>query len=157
MTVKIIQKPSFQAIGIKWVGTFEQADAGEIRPVMETMKKRAAEIQHKRNEHTILGISYHVSETGFTYYVTFEVEKVEGIPEGMEHVSVPEMSYASCYHELNENVEQAYRDMYAWLDEQGYEPNKDGIEHLEEYPIDLDLQHDKPPYFQINIPIIPKS
>lgn len=156
MAVKVIQKPAFQAVGMKWEGTFEQANAGEIRHVMKRMQKRAGEIKHKRNEETLLGISFDVGPDGFTYYVAFEVERVEEIPQGMEHVQVPAMTYASCSHDQGEQVEQSYRNIYRWLEEQGYEPNRDGVEHLEAYPIEQDPLHDKP-YFQINIPIKPKA
>ncbi|PAK49433.1 GyrI-like domain-containing protein [Paenibacillus sp. 7541] len=151
----ITTKPAFQAVGIKWEGTYAEAGAGGIRAIHEQLQERLAEIPYAIHKDTMLGLSYHAhpGAEGFTHYATVEVEKVGDIPEGMVAIAVPELTYATCHHAKQQNIQQSYTNVYNWIREQGYqEKAPDGLTHLEQYPMEQD-PYDDQPEFVIMIPV----
>ncbi|BBI36489.1 GyrI-like domain-containing protein [Cohnella abietis] len=148
----LIEKESFNAIGLKWVGTFAEAGAGGIRVVQAEMLNRLKEISHIIHPKTLLGLSYHITEGGFTHFAAVEVEQVENIPEGMTAITVPKLIYASCEHKGDQNIDASYKDIYNWIEGRGFELSKGDLTHLEEYPLHQD-PYTKDPEFVIMIPI----
>jgi predicted transcriptional regulator YdeE len=152
---KIITKPQFQAIGLVWEGTFAEAGAGGIRNIISQMHERLREIQHVVNPDILLGLSYHITPGGFTHYSVVEVEHTEHIPEGMKALTVPTLTYAKCEHARGQNVDQSYKNIFDWIEHQGYDLYKEDMTHFEEYPMQQD-PYDKDPEFRIMIPIVVK-
>lgn len=91
----LVTKESFQAVGLKWSGTFAEAGAGGIRLVQAELKGRINEIKHVVNPHILLGLSCHITEDAFTHYSAVEVEHVEDIPDGMVSISPPTLPMRS--------------------------------------------------------------
>lgn len=151
MNVEIIKKKAFQGIGLKWIGTFEQAAKGEIKQLHQDFKLRLKQMKNILNAETILGISYHIDEKSFMYHYLVEVESFSDLGEGMERVSIPENTYASVNYN-GYNVQDEYVKLYKWIEENGYELNQGEINSLELFPIDYDPFKD-PPHLSILIPI----
>lgn len=151
--VTIVEKPAVQTVGMKWEGTFAEAGAGGIRQVIQQMHERRQEIQHVSDPDTLLGLSYHVTEEGFTHYSVLPVSAVHEIPEGMVSISVPALSYARLEHRKGQNIDRSYERIFAWIEEQGYKKAPGDLTHCEEYPIDQD-PYSEDPEFNILIPIL---
>lgn len=152
MEMKILNKEAFKAIGAKWVGTFEQAARGEIKSFHKEFLERRNEIKGAVNPENILGLSYHINENGFTYYLALEVEGTTAKPEEMELINVPAYSYASTEYK-GTAVHEAYTGLYTWIKENGYSLKESDLEHLEEYPGSFDPLTDAPE-LKIHIPIM---
>jgi predicted transcriptional regulator YdeE len=150
----IVNIPAFQAIGLKWQGTFEQAAAGEIKELMKDFQSRSHEIKEKTHSDLLLGLSYFDYPDGFTLYSAFQVEQTAFIPIGMHSIAVPELTYAVCRHHKGDNINETYRQLFAWIDQQGYLHHKESIAHYEEYPAFQD-PFDPEPEFSILLPISP--
>ncbi|WLD93065.1 GyrI-like domain-containing protein [Alkalihalobacillus sp. AL-G] len=154
----IVSEKGFQAVGLKWEGTFAEAAAGHIRKVHEEMHRRLKEIQHVVDPDTLQGLSYHASPdgTGFTHYAVVKVESVAEVPEGMVSITVPDLMYAQCEHYKGQSIDQSYNNIYAWIANQGYEHNNvDDLTHFEKYPMKQD-PYDESPEFSILIPVVKK-
>ncbi len=153
--VKVVSQKGFQAVGLKWEGTFEEAFGGAIRKIQDEMHQRLAEIPHVVDSEVLLGLSYHASlgGTGFTHYAAVEVDKVEDLPDGMVAVSVPELTYAQTEHNKGQSVKHSYDNIYVWIRSEGYqEDNTDGLTHYERYPMSQN-PYDENPEFTIRIPV----
>lgn len=149
----IVRRDSFLAIGLKWEGTFAEAGAGGIRVVHKEMQERLHEIKHVIHPETLLGLSYHFRPGGFTHYAVVQVENVDDIPEGMVSISVPTLTYAKCQHIKGQNIDASYQNMFAWIEQQGYQLDKQDVTHFEEYPMAQD-PYSNDPEFSIMIPIV---
>ncbi|NKE06538.1 MULTISPECIES: GyrI-like domain-containing protein [Mesobacillus] len=152
MEAKLVKKEAFMAIGVKWIGTFEQAAKGEIKGFHKEFLKRRNEIEYAVNPENILGLSYHINKTGFTYYLALEVEDTTAMPEEMELITVPAYAFASTEYK-GTAVHEAYTGLYAWIKQNGYSLKQGEVEHLEEYPGSFDPLTDEPELI-INIPVI---
>lgn len=151
---QVVTREGFQAIGLKWEGTYEQAGAGKIKVIHEKMKKRVQEIPHTINPDILLAVSYHATPDakGFTHYAAIEVSKVDEIPEGMESISIPTLQYATCEHRRGQDVSQSYTNMYNWMAEKGLKPYSGEFTHLEVCLMDRD-DFTRNPEFTIMIPL----
>ncbi|MBB3072823.1 putative transcriptional regulator YdeE [Paenibacillus baekrokdamisoli] len=148
----IVTIESFHAVGLKWEGTFAEAGAGGIRVIQTELKNRLQEIQNVVHPDTLLGLSYHVQEGRFTHYAVVEVKRIEHMPEGMTSIVVPTLTYAKCEHKRGQNVDASYQNIYAWIENQGYQLHKGDVTHFEEYPMNHD-PYIKDPEFTIMMPI----
>src|SRR6185437_8153907 len=112
--VFVTTKEAFQAVGLKWEGTFAEAGAGQIRLVHADMQKRLGEIPYVLNKETLLGLSYHATPNGdgFTHYAVVEVEKTASIPSGMMNIEIPTLTYATTQHYREQSIEQSYSNVY---------------------------------------------
>ncbi|RKL66269.1 AraC family transcriptional regulator [Salipaludibacillus neizhouensis] len=155
-TITVVSKEAFQAVGLKWEGTFEEAAAGGIRHVQEEMHRRLKEISHIVDSKTLLGLSYdaNLGELGFTHYAVVEVKGAENIPAEMVSVTVPSLSYATSEHQKDQNIEYSYQNLYKWIKDQGLKTNNDThLTHLEKYPLSQD-PYTLDPAFTMMIPIV---
>ena len=135
-------KKAFEAVGLKWEGTFAEAGEGSIHAVQRKLQDRIKEIPYVLNTEIMLGLSYHADPKAerFIHYAVVEVERTEEIPNGMVTVSVPTLSYATCKHVKNQKVDQSYKNIYSWIKKQGYQKiHVDGLTHFEQYPMQQDL------------------
>ncbi|UYZ23750.1 GyrI-like domain-containing protein [Mesobacillus jeotgali] len=151
MEAKVVNKEAFKAIGVKWVGTFEQAAKGEIKVFHKNFLNSKKQINNAVNPENILGLSYHITDNGFTYYLALEVEEGTTTPEGMEFISVPACTFATTEYK-GATVHEAYTALYTWIKQNGYNLSQSDLEHLEEYPGSFDPVIDVPE-LKINIPI----
>ena len=151
MEAKVENKEAFKAIGVKWVGTFEQAAKGEIKVFHKNFLNSKKQINNAVNPENIIGLSYHITENGFTYYLALEVEEGTAIPEGMEFISVTACTFATTEYK-GAAVHEAYTALYTWIKQNGYNLRQSDLEHLEEYPGSFDPVTDVPE-LKINIPI----
>lgn len=153
--ISLITKDSFQAIGIKWEGTFADASAGGIRAVQQIMKDRLHEINDILHPETLLGLSYHAFPGGetFVHYAVVEVKSALDIPNGMEIISVPGLTYAACKHHKGWSIKESYNNIYRWIQLHQYQQdNSGGLTHFEKYPMAQD-PYDRDPEFEIMIPV----
>ncbi|MBT2660050.1 GyrI-like domain-containing protein [Bacillus sp. ISL-45] len=151
MEAKVVKKEAFKAIGVKWVGTFEQAAKGEIKVFHKKFLNSKNQIKYAVNPENIIGLSYDNTENGFTYYLALEVEEGTAIPEGMEIISVPACTYATTEYK-GAAVSEAYTGLYTWIKQNEYTLRQSDLEHLEEYPGSFDPVTDVPE-LKIHIPI----
>ncbi|MCR8642700.1 GyrI-like domain-containing protein [Paenibacillus sp. N1-5-1-14] len=142
----LVTKEAFQAIGLKWEGTFAEASAGGIRAVQTEFKKRLGEIKHVLHPESLLGLSYHITEGGFTHYVSVEVDRIEDVPEDMHSISVPTMTYAKCEHKKGQQIDMSYNNIYAWIENQGYQVLQGDTFHFEIYPMANDPYSNDPEF-----------
>lgn len=152
--VLIVSKNGFQAVGLKWEGTFEEAWAGEIRNVHAEMQQRLQEIAHVTNPEILLGLSYQAKpgRKGFIHYAVVEVEQVAETPTNMINISVPPLTYAQCNHRKGQRIDRSYQHIYAWIERQGYTEADSDLTHVELYPMNQDPYTDEPE-FTIMIPV----
>ncbi|RNB92412.1 AraC family transcriptional regulator [Brevibacillus fluminis] len=153
---RLENKPSFTVAGIKWEGTFEEAAAGGIRDVMQQVKKQAQVVTGGNEPDIHLGLSYHREPGRFIHLSAIQIEDGGQLPEGWETVTVEPTTYAVVAHQKGDDIEQSYRTLYAWIEEQGYVRSTDGLTHLEEYPFGQD-PYDNQPAFTILIPVQEKK
>ncbi|CAM3727041.1 GyrI-like domain-containing protein [Mesobacillus thioparans] len=152
MGAQMVYKEAFKAVGVKWVGTFEQAARGEIKNFHHEFLKRKNEVKHAVDAENIIGLSYHITEKGFTYYLALEVEDTQSIPDGMELITVSAHTFASLGYK-GSAVHEAYTSLYTWVKQNGYTLKHGDLEHLEEYPGSFDPLTDVPE-LKIHIPIM---
>ncbi|WP_042144147.1 GyrI-like domain-containing protein [Paucisalibacillus sp. EB02] len=153
MEISIKKRDAFKAIGVRWQGTFQQAQAGEIKELMQQFRMRLDNLPETINKEFILGVSYDINETGFTYYLCCEVKGQYSLPEDMVEINVPELTYASYYHKPEENISETYTAVYKWIKEEGYRlDDQINLQHLEIYPSDYHPINDAP-RLTINIPV----
>ncbi|MCF6410767.1 GyrI-like domain-containing protein [Pseudalkalibacillus salsuginis] len=154
-SVTLVTEESFQAVGLKWEGTFDVAFAGEIRDVQKKMHDRLNEIQFVENPDVLLGLSYHATQnaSSFTHYSVVKASQVEDVPSGMVMISVPELTYAKCEHAKGQSIKQSYNNIYDWIKAEGYKENRVGdLTHFEKYQM-AQNPYDQDPEFTIMIPI----
>ncbi|GAB6926715.1 hypothetical protein JCM10914A_06980 [Paenibacillus sp. JCM 10914] len=151
----VTSKAAFQAVGLKWEGTYAEAGAGGIRAVHRALQERLTEIPHAIHTDTLLGLSYHAfpGGDGFTHYAVVEVERIDDVPTGMVTLSVPTLRYAVCSHRKEQSIDQSYNNIYAWINDQGYSAySPDHLTHFEKYPMSQDPYSDHPEFI-IMIPV----
>ncbi len=67
------------------------------------------------------------------YWVCVEVKEFEGIPDGMETLTIPPQLYAiTRYTGENHRIMNAYEELHKWIDEHDYTRLKDKW-HIEKY------------------------
>jgi predicted transcriptional regulator YdeE len=153
MEIGIKKREAFKAVGVRWQGTFQQAQAGEIKDIMQQFRTRLPELPNTINKESILGVSYDIDDKGFTYYLCCEVIGENTLLEDMVEVNVPALTYASYQHKPEENVSESYTAVYNWIKESGYQlDDQVNLEHLEIYPSDYHPINDRP-RLTINIPV----
>ncbi|AWB46434.1 AraC family transcriptional regulator [Paenibacillus sp. CAA11] len=148
-----VHRESLHVIGMKWQGSFAEAGAGGIREVQQQFKQRLQEISNLVNPDALLGLSYDMTEQGFTHLTAVEVKELGEIPEGMVSLTVPAADYARCKHAKGQDIDASYQNLYAWIEQQGYRPQGEGLTHYEEYPMSQDT-YDPQPEFTILIPMV---
>lgn len=148
----VVTKDAFSAVGLKWTGTFAEAGAGGIRVVQTNMQNRLQEIKHVLNPDTLLGLSIHNFEGGFTHYAVVEVGEINDVPDGMTTITVPSLTYAKCEHQRGQSIELSYNNIFAWIEKQDYELHKDDITHFEKYSMIHD-PYSTDPEFVIMVPV----
>jgi AraC family transcriptional regulator len=149
MEPKIVSRPAFTVVGVKYHGKNEN---NEIPQMWQALGPRFGEIQHISEAHTAYGISANMDQrTGeFDYIAGFRVSSTESIPEGMVHWEVPGGTYAvftTTLPGLGTTFRHAY---HTWLPQSGYQPT--GGPDYEVYDEQFDPQNPESE-FDVYIPI----
>ncbi|GAA0136341.1 hypothetical protein YSY43_31820 [Paenibacillus sp. YSY-4.3] len=155
----IVTKQAFSAIGLHWEGTFAEAGDGGIRVIHQELQRRRGEIRGIVDLGNFYGLSYHAypGGTGFAHCAVFEVADAdEQVPEGMVKVHVPAMKYAKCEHRAEQNIDESYNSIYAWIEQQGLKALPQEGKELTHFEIFPSEQHpySTTPEFTIMIPVL---
>jgi AraC family transcriptional regulator len=149
MEPKIVSRPAFRVVGLKYRGKNEN---NEIPRLWQAIGPRVREIKNIADDHVAYGISANMDEsTGeFDYVAAFEVSTSEDIPEGMVCFEVPGGKYAvfsTTLPKIGETFHSAY---HSWLPESGYQAA--GGPEFELYDERFDVQ-DSSSEFDLYIPV----
>lgn len=120
MEPKIVSRPAFTVVGVKYRGKNENK---EIPQLWEKFMPRMDEVKHKENPHVCYGVMDNFDKkTGdFDYLAGFEVKSTEDIPEGMVSWKVPEQTYAVFACTL-QSIMDAFRHIYKrWFPQSSYQ------------------------------------
>lgn len=149
MSIKIVEKPEFTVVGLKYRGKNEQ---GEIPRLWQDLGPRTGEIENMVSATAAYGISANMDrETGeFDYVAGYEVSSAEKVPEGMVAFPVPGGKYAvfaTTLPKIGETFDKAY---HTWLPQAGRQPR--GGPEFELYDERFDPQ-DPDSEFDLYIPV----
>jgi AraC family transcriptional regulator len=120
MEPKIISRPAFTVVGLKYHGKNEN---NEIPHMWGEFAPRVSEIRHMVSPHVAYGISDNMDDDSgeFDYVAGFEVGSVAEIPGGMVSWDVPENIYAVFACTLP-TLHKTFHHVYeTWLPNFGYQ------------------------------------
>jgi hypothetical protein len=144
----LVERPVHRLTGRFWSGTFEEAAAGALHPLIEEMKSLSAATSDLWKS-PIVGLTWNDRPDGFRYFVGIETEDAS---EGFDRLDVPEMRCASLWHGPEAGtVVDSYGRMMRGLKEAGIERDQSFCDQREEYPVDIDLS--KPPALRLMLPV----
>ena len=119
MEPKIVTKPAFTVVGMKYRGENKN---NEIAQIWQEFIPRMKEIKHTSNDEVSYGVCSDLEDIDvFEYVAGMEVDSAAEIPEGMVSWGVPEQKYAvfACtLATLHAAYEHAFQ---AWLPQSGYQ------------------------------------
>jgi len=119
MEPKIVTKPAFTVVGVKYRGDNKN---NEIKHMWDEFGPRMGEIKHVVGPEVCYGVCANGDEETheFDYFAGFEVDSTADIPEGMVSFEVPEATYAvfaTTLPDIGKTFEHAY---HTWLPQSGY-------------------------------------
>ncbi len=149
MQPKIVDRPGFTVVGLKYRGKNEN---NEIPQLWQVLMPRVGDIKNMVDDHVAYGISANVDESSgeFDYIAGFAVSTIEDVPEDMVSFEVPGSKYAvfpTTLPKIGETFKNAY---HTWLPEGGYQPT--GGPEFEAYDERFDPQ-DPGSLFDLYIPV----
>lgn len=148
----VVERPAETLRGLTWEGTYAEAAAGAIHPLIEEMKSRIAGEGDVWNS-AIIGISWNDRADGFRYFVG-TATKDDVLPPGLHFLSLPAMRFASAWHGPDDgDVVQHYGRMFDWIEAEVQRHDVSVMHQREEYPSDTDLA--APPVLRLMLPIAP--
>ena len=119
MEPKIVTKPAFTVVGMKYRGENKN---NEIAQIWQEFIPRMKEIKHTSNDEVSYGVCSDLEDIDvFEYVAGMEVDSAAEIPEGMVSWGVPEQKYAvfACtLATLHAAYEHAFQ---TWLPQSGYQ------------------------------------
>lgn len=137
--------------GLVWEGTYAEAAAGAIHPLIEDMKAVAAD-EGDPWSRMIIGISWNDRADGFRYFVGIETAEDVAPTAGYRLLSLPAMRFASVWHGPDDgDVVGHYGRMIDWIEIEGQSRDVSVLHHREEYPADIDLAG--PPVLRLMLPL----
>lgn len=154
MSDKIIEMDGFSCVGVKWQGTYEQAEKGELKTLQEEFKRRISQGKGEGSLASVYGLARGNDGKGFIYYYLAKKEEDAQVPEGMVEVEIPSGLYA--YADADGNVKEVYTELYKWIEENGYEAGRKEVSSLEVYPFDYDALSELP-RLKVYIPVREKQ
>lgn len=149
MEPKIVRKPAFTVVGVKYHGKNEN---NEIKELWNEFGPRMAEVKQVINPDVCFGVCGNMDEQTqeFDYVAGFQVESTANMPEGLISFEVPEATYAAfstTLPDIGRTFEHAF---HTWLPQSRYQAA--GGPELEVYGEEFD-PHDPASLFDILIPI----
>ena len=149
MEPKIVSRPAFTVVGMKYRGKNEQ---NEIPQLWSQFGPRMGEIKHKVDRDIAYGVMGNLDESSgeFDYVAAIEVENADDLPNGMVSWGVPEQTYAVFTCTLP-TIRETFQHVYeTWLPQSAYQRGMD-VE-FELYDADFDPE-DPSSEMTIYIPI----
>ncbi|RXZ80170.1 AraC family transcriptional regulator [Paenibacillaceae bacterium] len=138
----VVNKPALNLVGLHVSGPYSTFPDEAIRLQGEFLARK-----HELNgniKSTALICPYFGNEVFATYWVCYEADHLEEIPEGMVQITIPEHKYAmvAC---TNKRIGEGYEQIFAWMNEMKLEKhdNAPAIEvfyvdgHLEEVQVEM--------------------
>jgi predicted transcriptional regulator YdeE len=149
MQPKIVDRPGFTVVGLKYHGKNEH---NEIPQLWQALMPRVGEIKNMFDDHVAYGISANMDKSSgeFDYIAGFEVSSIKHVPEDMVSFEVPRTKYAvfsTTLPKIGETFDKAH---HTWLPESGYQPT--GGPEFEAYDERFDPQ-DPESLFDLYIPV----
>jgi len=119
MEPKIVSRPAFTVVGLKYRGKNEN---NEIPQMWSEFMPRVHEIKHMVEPHVAYGVCGNMDEDSgeFDYVAGFEVDSAADVPKGMVSWDIPAQTYAvfTCtLPTLGQTFQYAYK---TWLPQSGY-------------------------------------
>ncbi|MEO3385809.1 GyrI-like domain-containing protein [Mesorhizobium sp. CAU 1741] len=149
--IAITERPAHRLGGLWWRGSFEDAAASALHPLIETVKDFSA-ARDTVWKSPIVGLSRNQSKDGFDYFVGIAVEESDALPSGFQRLNVPETTFASSWHGREDgDVVSHYGAMLEWLKLQGHSVDASFCSQREEYPHDVDLT--QAPTLRLMLPV----
>ena len=110
MGLKIVSKPKFTVVGIKYHGKNEH---NEIPQLWQHFGPRMGEVQHPANSATAYGLmgNYDPATGEFDYLAGMEAENTADLPTGMTRWDVPAQSYL-VFATPFAKIREAYTNIY---------------------------------------------
>lgn len=147
----IVKRPAQSLCGVMWEGSYAEAAAGAIHPLIGEMKAAAAGEEDPWSR-MIIGISWSDRPDGFRYFVGIEATEDEAQMAEHRHLSLPPMRFASVWHGPDDgDVVGHYGRMIEWIEAEGEHRDVSVLHHREEYPADIDLAG--PPILRLMLPL----
>lgn len=135
----IAERPAQRLRGVAWEGSYAEAAAGAIHPLIEQMKAVVAGGKDPWFD-AIVGISWNDRPDGFRYFVGIQEEKDQVRIAQHGPLSLPPMRYASVWHSPDDgDVISHYGRMIEWIETEGECRDISVLHHREEYPADIDV------------------
>ncbi len=120
MEPKIIEKPAFTVVGLKYHGKNQHDEIGQL---WQQLMPRAAEIKHRVEFNAAYGVCSAIKEEdgAFDYIAGYAVSEATDLPEGMGSQAIPAQTYAvfpCTLHTIKETYTYAFE---TWLPQSGRE------------------------------------
>jgi len=131
MEPKIVTRPGFKVVGMKYHGTAQQ---NEIPQLWVSFFARGDEIQNRVDTMLSYGVttSYDFVTKEFDYTACLPVEDIKDVPERMVGIEIPEGTYAEFITTMPAMMEAYQYANDKWLPQSGYV--RDYRPEFEEYP-----------------------
>lgn len=114
--MKIVEKESFTAVGLKVEGGWEELHT-KMPKAWETFKKRINEIGERKSD-TMMDLSLDISDGQYTQLIGVAVEETADAPKGMLKVIIPSQKYLWYKHEGDlTGIAESFGKMYEWAEE----------------------------------------
>jgi AraC family transcriptional regulator len=120
MDPKIVSRPAFTVVGLKYRGKNENK---EIPQLWDQLMPRAGEIAGRVNPQVAYGVegNFDMNSGEFDYLAGFEVSDENAAPAGMSVWRVPEQTYAVFACTLPTLMETMGHIYQTWLPQSGYQ------------------------------------
>lgn len=149
----IVERPPERLRGLFWEGTYAQAAAGALHPLIEAAKP-SLHAGAAPFASAIIGISWNDRPDGFRYFVGTDAGAIQPpVRDGRQRLSLPAMRFASVWHAPEDgDVVQHYGAMLEWIERSGEKRDISILHHREEYPPDIDLA--AAPVLRLMLPLV---
>jgi AraC family transcriptional regulator len=122
MEIKLIEKPAFMAVGMKYLGKNENGEIGQMWGRFNQVAGAIA--QDVKGCYGVCSMLEGVDDGTFEYLACFELEKADKLPDWAVVKMLPANTYAVFEHiGAAEGLRGTYQKIYTtWLPQSGYEP-----------------------------------
>ena len=121
MEPKLVSKPAFMVVGMKYVGKNEHQ---EISQMWGRFNPRVKEIKDIvwGNAYGVCSMPEGLEDGAFEYVAGFEVTRIEDLPKEMMGLMIPQQTYAVFEHRGSlESLRNTYEYIHqVWLSQSGY-------------------------------------
>jgi len=152
MEPKIVHKPAFKVIGLKYYGNDPTNNCPELwRSFMERLPEIENVLPAKESYGLMCTGEEDFVDGKFDYIASVAVSRLENIPEGMIGAEIPEATYAVFTHNGKlDSLQETYKYIYGkWFQNSEYEPV--GMNEFEFYDESFTGEEDSELYIYIPI------